>query len=107
MKLYLSCPITGVPNYKKNFTKAEAILRQAGYNVINPCTVVLDDSATWEDYMKAGIPLMLMCDGVAVLPGWEDSAGARLEVDIAQRLNMLTKDIHGWVNETHSWSKLH
>ena len=101
MKLYISGPITGVPNYQENFTKAETILKQTGHEVINPCTVVLDDSATWEDYMKADIPLMLMCGGVAVLPGWEASAGARLEVDIAQRLNMPIKDVYGWINEAH------
>jgi len=101
MKLYISGPITGVPNYQENFIKAEAILKQAGHNVINPCTVLLDDSATWENYMKADIPLMLACDGLAVLPGWEASAGARLEIDIAQRLNMPIKDVYEWIkNET-------
>lgn len=99
MKLYISGPITGVPNYQENFIKAETILKQAGHEVINPCAVVLDDSAIWEDYMKADIPLMLMCDGVAVLPGWEASAGARLEVDIAQRLNVSIKDVYGWIKD--------
>ena len=42
---------------------------------------------------------MLMCDGVAVLPGWEASAGARLEVDIAQRLNVSIKDVYGWIKD--------
>ena len=55
--------------------------------------------------MKADIPLMLACDGLAVLPGWEASAGARLEVDIAQRLNMPIKDVYGWIkNETNKKS---
>lgn len=99
MKLYISGPITGVPNYQENFIKAETILKQAGYEVINPCTVVLADNATWAAYMKADISLMLTCDGLAVLPGWEASAGARLEVDIAQRLNMSIKDVYGWIKD--------
>ena len=105
MKLYISGPITGVPNYQENFITAEAILKQTGHEVINPCTVVLADNATWEDYMKADISLMLTCGGVAVLPGWEASAGARLEIDIAQRLNMPIKDVYGWIkNETNKKS---
>ena len=99
MKLYISGPITGVSNYQENFIKAEAVLKRAGYEVINPCVVVLAENATWEAYMKADIPLMLTCDGVAVLPGWEDSTGARLEVDIAQRLNMPIKDVYGWIKD--------
>ena len=99
MKLYISGPITGVPNYQENFIKAETILKQAGHEVVNPCAVVLADNATWEAYMKADIPLMLACDGVAVLPGWEASAGARFEVDIAQRLNMPIKDVYGWIKD--------
>ena len=101
MKLYISGPITGVPNYKENFVKAKAILKQTEYEVVNPCDVLLGDNATWEDYMKADIPLMLACNGVAVLPGWEASAGARLEIDIAQRLNMPVKDVYGWIHEAH------
>jgi len=105
MKLYISGPITGTANYEENFVKAESVLKQVEYEVVNPCDILLNGDATWEDYMKADIPLMLACDGVAVLPGWEASAGARLEVDIAQRLNMPIKDVYGWIkNETNNKS---
>ena len=42
-RLYLSGPITGVPNYLDIFNKAAASLVAEGYRVINPanlCTVM-------------------------------------------------------------------
>lgn len=97
MKLYVCGPITGVENYKTNFKKAQSSLMQAGYDVVNPCDLNLI-SASWEECMKKDIPAMLECDGVAVLPGWENSTGAKLELHIAQNVCLPIKTISAWCN---------
>ena len=43
-----------------------------------------------EFYLREAIRLLLECDMIALLPGWEDSAGAQLEVSIAKELAMPT-----------------
>lgn len=48
--------------------------------------------------MKKDIPAMLECDGVAVLPGWENSTGAKLELHIAQNVCLPIKTISAWCN---------
>ena len=41
---YLSGPITGHKDYRRQFAKAAAALKEMGYNVINPAAI---DDATW------------------------------------------------------------
>lgn len=90
-RLYLSGPITGVPNYLDIFNKAAAILVGQGYRVINPanlCTV-MDNAATWEDYMAIDMELLHMCDAMVQLPGWERSLGCQREYGAAMERDML------------------
>lgn len=42
----------------------------------------------WEYYMRQSIRLMLYCDRILMLPGWENSRGACLERDLAKNLGM-------------------
>ncbi len=97
MKLYVCGPITGIDNYKENFKEAQNILMQAGYDVVNPCDLN-SISASWEECMKKDIPAMLECDGIALLPGWENSKGAKLELHIAQSICLPIKAIRAWSN---------
>ena len=100
VKLYISGPITGIENYEKNFLAAERALRLRGYIVVNPCKI-RHRGTMWEDYMKRDIAALLTCDGVALLPNWINSRGAKLEVHIAQALGMPVKSFSRWINETH------
>ena len=87
MKLYLSGPITGVNNYRKNFEEAAQELRWRGYtDLINPaelCTVLPVEHTTYEQYMTMCMDLLGMADAVVLLPGWETSTGANREVGFA------------------------
>jgi DNA modification methylase len=42
--------------------------------------------AEWADYLKRDIPLLLGCEAIYSLEGWEDSKGAELECGIAESL---------------------
>jgi hypothetical protein len=86
--LYLAGPMQGLPQLNFPAFNAEAErLRALGYNVINPAD--LNESGTpWATCMRTDIRMLLMCDGVALLPGWEKSRGANLEWLIATELGM-------------------
>lgn len=84
-KVYLSGPITGreEKEYKADFNNAELYLTGLGYDVINPTSEVVIENGSWEDYMKRDLVLLLRCDYIYLLDGWEYSKGARLEYNIA------------------------
>jgi nucleoside 2-deoxyribosyltransferase len=88
MKIYLSGPITGVENYMEIFNRHEAALKETGHEVINPAKLNHDHDKSWTSYMKEDIRALLDCDVIALIPGWEESRGARIECGIAKRLGM-------------------
>ena len=74
-------------------------LRDAGYLVTNPAMGNgLPRSAAWGAHLRADIPMLLRCTGVAVLPGWQASKGARLEVHIATELDMPVGPLDLWLS---------
>jgi hypothetical protein len=90
-KIYLCGPITGRPDYEQHFLKAEeAILRRAKHaglriRAVNPSRFQLKE-APWEICLRYSIMAMLSCDGIALLQGWENSQGCRLELSLAGQL---------------------
>lgn len=88
-KIYLAGPMSNLPDLNFPAFNAEAVrLRAMGYEVENPAEVQLPEGATWSDYMRADLPLLLKCDTVVLLPGWNHSRGARLEAHLARELGM-------------------
>jgi hypothetical protein len=75
--VYLSGPITGVPNYWEAFEKAEDYLTSLGWAVLSPAKH--PQGLTNEQYMRIDLAMIDVADVVLFLPGWEDSLGARLE----------------------------
>lgn len=89
MKLYIAGPMSGYPDH--NFPAFNAMakeLRGLGFEVVNPAELAEDDSQPWEYYMRRDIPLLCQCDGIVLLPGWQQSKGAQLERYIAAELKM-------------------
>lgn len=90
MKLYLAGPMTGIEDFNfPAFSAAAAELRALGHEVINPAEN--DDGDTtreWAYYMRKDLAHVLSVDAVAVLPGWQGSRGARLEVHVARALGL-------------------
>lgn len=88
--LYLAGPMSGLPQFNfPAFHAAAARLRDRGYTVINPAELEDGDtSKPWTHYMRRDIAMLVTADAVAVLPGWERSRGASLEVHIARELGM-------------------
>lgn len=108
--------MTGYPglNYDA-FRQAEVLLRSRGFTVRNPSNIDdenpkhcghhhevinwCDDccSRTWTWYMRHALRMLLECEGVALLPGWQQSRGAVLEVTNARSLDMPLDTVEGWI----------
>lgn len=88
--VYLSGPMTGIPEFNcPSFKDAAKRYREKGYDVLDPSENFSGDTGRpRRDYMRADIQFVLDADAVAVLPGWQGSAGARLEVAIARELGI-------------------
>lgn len=88
--LYLSGPMTGLPNWNHEaFNQAAEYFRSRGKEVFNPAEVFLGDTTRpRREYMKVEIEALLKCNEIAMLPGWENSKGAVLEFQIAKELEL-------------------
>lgn len=103
--LYIAGPMTGIPQFNfPTFDTAAEHLRSLGFEIQSPAE--LDDpetreaalaspdgapgsgaanDETWGDFLSRDVKLIAdVVEGVAVLPGWETSRGARLETFVAR-----------------------
>jgi len=89
-KVYLSGPMAGIQDHNfPAFHKWAKALREAGYEIINPAEINADhDGKTWEDCLRNDVKELCGCDAIALMPGWEKSKGANLELHIAHRLGL-------------------
>jgi hypothetical protein len=89
MTVYLAGPMTGLPDHNYPAFHAEADrLRRLGYQVANPANNGDDIPRPWRWYVAQGLAQLVMCDAVALLPGWEHSRGACIEVAVADLLEI-------------------
>ena len=85
--VYLSGPMTGLPDLNfPAFHSAARELRARGFEVVNPAEINPDATMGWEACMRVDIKALCDCDAIALMPGWERSKGAHLELHIAHRL---------------------
>jgi hypothetical protein len=98
MKLYISGPMTGIPGLNKPaFNEAEVQLDAAGHSVINPVKNGVPDTSPWLDHMRADIKMLMDCDGVACLAGWQESTGAKIEIALARSLGFTVLPYAEWL----------
>lgn len=93
MRIYISGPVTGVPDYRDNFESAEQrIHKDIDENalVINPVRELGElPELKYEEYMKISLHLLSLCDAIYMLDGWQQSPGANRELDYALANEML------------------
>lgn len=109
-RLYISGRVTGI--YKDNrpaFEKASLDLDQAGYVTYIPHDIV-SAGTPWPMAMLISLHDLTSLgkvygiersfpyyDGVALLPGWEQSDGARLEKAVAEACGIPVKTVEEWL----------
>ena len=87
---YIAGPMTGIDKFNRPaFTAAAKRLRKEGKVVINPATnfggnQTLDHA----QYMRYSIHQLLIVTDIYMLKGWFDSAGARVEYEVAMSLGL-------------------
>lgn len=103
MKVYVSGPITHHVG-EDPFAPVERRLLEMGHQVLNPKSVqaCVDHSCellpheveknfehSWACYLRYDLAAMLVtCDAILMLDGWQDSHGARLELTVASAVKM-------------------
>jgi hypothetical protein len=101
--VYIAGPMSNQPmwNYPAFFDAEEQLL-ELGYVVGNPARhdgVTIDEALRmvgsperpahpWAWYMKRDLPMVMGSDFICLLPGWQESKGARLEVHVAKALGI-------------------
>lgn len=87
LKVYISGKITGNPNYKEEFAKAEKWLKSIGCIVMNPS--VLSEGFTHDEYMQICYSMIDVCNAMYFLKNWEQSVGAKMENEYAEQSNKI------------------
>lgn len=103
MKIYIAGPMTGHKDWNfPAFFEVETQLIALGHDPVNPAH---NDGATvqealesagspespnnpWRWYMRRDLPHVLEVDALCVLPGWQKSKGASLEVTVAKAIGL-------------------
>ena len=101
MRIYLSGPITGQPNYRRVFREAKALLEEQGYHdIVNPAELceVIPKSYPYKDIMTICIDLLSNCDAVLLLPGWEKSHGCGREIGYAEAMDLIVMEFEDFLN---------
>ena len=97
MRVYISGPITGTKDYEERFKDAESFLKEQGHDAVNPVELgklmregFAEENKVplYEDYLRGDIAMLLLCETIYMLKGWEKSVGACLEHRIATDLKM-------------------
>lgn len=84
--IYISGAITkiGVMKATAIFNNTELKLKEQGYEVINPCrTNSTLPKLDHDGYMVVSMAMLSLCDTIYMLKGWEDSDGAKEELQYA------------------------
>jgi len=77
-KVFIAGPMSGIAEFNHPlFFAAEEYLVEQGAKVMHPA--VLPKGFGHDEYMSITVPMMMACDVVAFLPGWNESVGARIE----------------------------
>ncbi|MEN3258504.1 DUF4406 domain-containing protein [Sodalis endosymbiont of Spalangia cameroni] len=88
MRIYIAGPMTGKPDFNRTaFSLAAIRLSAQGAIPLNPA--ILPDGLSEADYMRICLAMLQCADGIYLLDGWQDSAGACAEVALAKKLGLV------------------
>lgn len=83
MIIYIAGRISGDPNYREKFRKAEQHLISQGHTVLNPAWLPTE-GLSYGQYMNIGFSMLREAEAIYLLEDWKDSAGAVAEYSAAK-----------------------
>lgn len=85
VKVYISGAIAGhdLQERKDAFAKVEKELERQGFVPVNPFKNGVPDDEHWRVHMRADIKMLMDCDYIYMMRGWELSKSCKLEHDVA------------------------
>lgn len=96
IKVYISAPVTGYDLIERReyFDTIETALNNVGCKAVNPLKGV-PDNISRETAMRRDIEMLLRCDMVLAMDGWQTSRGCMLEIEVARQCGIfvLNKDL--------------
>lgn len=103
-RVYISGPMTGLPDFNyPAFNKAAAELRAYGLHVENPAENPTPECNSWLGFMRLAVVQIASCDHVVTLPGWENSRGAKVEVELARGMGLPVRPLHEFLRAADTW----
>lgn len=86
-KIYIAGPMTGLPEFNRPaFNRVAKELADGGIVPLNPA--ILPDGLNQPEYMDICLAMLRCADGIMLLDGWKESAGARAEKALAEKLGV-------------------
>ena len=91
MKIFVSGPMTGLPNSNREaFNTVASELKTSGHIVLNPA--VHPDGLQHAEYMHMCYAMIDVADAICLLKDWDKSKGSRLEIFYAARKGKMFTD---------------
>lgn len=90
MKTYISGRISGRPldEVRAEFEQAAEKLRRFNLVPVSPLDNGLTAEDPWHEHIGRDVALLLQCEAIYMLPGWQQSEGATIEYLIARQRRM-------------------
>lgn len=109
MRVYIAGPIAGrVNGNREAFATRADLLRQMSHEPVNPWDILPDHDPRvscsgspiygelahrYGCFLRADIKVMMDCDAITLLPGWEWSTGATAEELVARAIGLKVVEI--------------
>jgi nucleoside 2-deoxyribosyltransferase len=104
MKVYIAGPIAGQVNQNREaFLERADLLRSMGHEPVNPHDIPPEHTTEgtccggkvyehsvheYGCFLREDIKVLMYCDAITLLPGWQDSKGAATEEHVARSLGL-------------------
>ena len=123
-RAYISGGISGVPDYQDRFAVADQMVFGMGLDPVNPLAIQAcpDDQCfgdqaerfnghTWSCWLRHDLIELLRCGHIFMLPGWQYSQGARLEMrtalDVGINIHFLNPSRFNYLLDTRKRHQAH
>lgn len=86
-KTYIAGPMSGLAGFNRQaFHRAAGHIVRRGNVALNPA--ILPDGLEQAEYMDICFAMLRCADGIFLLDGWQQSAGAKAEHALAEKLGL-------------------